>query len=63
MYEAPTSDLMGAGGKEVWNFNALEAGKTTLSMEYEPTVDRRTKRCEEFQFDSDRKINEATAER
>ena len=33
-YVAPTSDLMGAGGKEVWNFKALKAGKTTISMEY-----------------------------
>ncbi len=33
-YEAPTSGLIGAGGKEVWNFKALKAGKTTLSMEY-----------------------------
>jgi predicted secreted protein len=33
-YEAPTSGLMGAGGKEVWTFNALKAGTTTLSMEY-----------------------------
>jgi inhibitor of cysteine peptidase len=33
-YEAPTSSLIGAGGKEVWNFKALKAGKTTLSMEY-----------------------------
>ena len=33
-YVAPTSGLMGAGGKEVWNFKALKAGKTTLSMEY-----------------------------
>ena len=33
-YVAPTSGLIGAGGKEVWNFKALKAGKTTLSMEY-----------------------------
>ena len=33
-YEAPTSGLVGAGGKEVWNFKALKAGTTTLSMEY-----------------------------
>ena len=33
-YEASTSGLIGAGGKEVWNFKALKAGKTTLSMEY-----------------------------
>ena len=33
-YDAPTSGLMGAGGKEVWTFKALKAGTTTLSMEY-----------------------------
>ena len=33
-YEAPTSGLVGAGGKEVWTFQTLAAGTTTLSMEY-----------------------------
>jgi len=33
-YEAPTSGLVGASGKEVWDFKALKQGKTTLSMEY-----------------------------
>ena len=33
-YEAPTSGLIGAGGKEVWTFKVLAAGTTTLSMEY-----------------------------
>ena len=33
-YVAPTSSLMGAGGKEVWTFKALAPGTTTLSMEY-----------------------------
>jgi predicted secreted protein len=33
-YEAPTSGLIGAGGKEVWTFKALKAGTSTLSMEY-----------------------------
>jgi len=33
-YVAPTSGLMGAGGKEVWTFKALKTGTTTLSMEY-----------------------------
>ena len=33
-YVAPTSNLVGAGGKEVWNFKALKAGTTTLSMDY-----------------------------
>ena len=33
-YVAPTSSLVGAGGKEVWTFQTLTAGTTTLSMEY-----------------------------
>ena len=33
-YEASTTGLIGAGGKEIWTFNALEAGTTTISMEY-----------------------------
>jgi inhibitor of cysteine peptidase len=31
---APTSDLMGAPGKEVWTFKALEKGTTVIAMEY-----------------------------
>jgi len=33
-YEAPDSDIPGAGGKEHWTFEALKEGKTTISMEY-----------------------------
>jgi inhibitor of cysteine peptidase len=33
-YVAPTSNMVGAGGKEVWNFKALKGGTTTLSMDY-----------------------------
>jgi predicted secreted protein len=33
-YVAPTSNLMGAGGKEIWAFKVLAAGTTTLNMEY-----------------------------
>jgi inhibitor of cysteine peptidase len=33
-YETPTSGLVGAGSKEVWTFKGLNAGTTTLSMEY-----------------------------
>ncbi len=35
VYEAPTGNLIGAGGKEVWTFHALGTGKATLSMEYD----------------------------
>ncbi len=33
-YVAPTSNMVGAGGKEVWNFKALKGGTTTLTMDY-----------------------------
>jgi inhibitor of cysteine peptidase len=33
-YVAPTSDLMGAPGKEVWTFKALTKGTTVIAMEY-----------------------------
>lgn len=33
-YKAPNTDLIGAGGQEIWTFKALKAGETTLSMEY-----------------------------
>jgi inhibitor of cysteine peptidase len=33
-YLAPTSDLMGAPGKEVWTFKALTKGTTVIAMEY-----------------------------
>ena len=41
-YQPPATPTLGAGGKEVWTFKALKAGKSTISMEYsrpfEPTV-------------------------
>ena len=33
-YVAPDSEMVGASGKEVWTFQALKAGTTSLSMEY-----------------------------
>jgi inhibitor of cysteine peptidase len=33
-YVAPTSDLMGAPGKEVWTFRALAKGTTVIAMQY-----------------------------
>jgi inhibitor of cysteine peptidase len=33
-YLAPTSDLMGAPGKEVWTFKALKKGTTVIAMQY-----------------------------
>jgi inhibitor of cysteine peptidase len=33
-YVAPTSDLMGAPGKEVWTFKALKKGTTVIAMQY-----------------------------
>ena len=33
-YQPPATAIPGAGGKEVWTFKALKAGKSTLSLEY-----------------------------
>ena len=33
-YQPPVTPMPGAGGKEVWTFKALKAGKSTMSMEY-----------------------------
>ncbi len=33
-YQPPATPIPGAGGKEVWTFKALQAGKSTISMEY-----------------------------
>lgn len=33
-YQAPDSDALGASGREVWTFRALEAGQTTLASTY-----------------------------
>jgi len=33
-YQPPATPMPGAGGKEVWTFKALKAGKSTISMEY-----------------------------
>jgi inhibitor of cysteine peptidase len=33
-YVAPTTDLMGAPGKEVWTFKALDKGTTVIAMQY-----------------------------
>ena len=33
-YEANTGNMMGAGGFEIWTFDAIEAGSTTILFEY-----------------------------
>ena len=33
-YIAPETTLVGAGGQEVWTFEAVGAGETTISLEY-----------------------------
>jgi inhibitor of cysteine peptidase len=33
-YQAPTTELTGAPGNEIWTFKALKTGQTTVSMEY-----------------------------
>jgi inhibitor of cysteine peptidase len=33
-YIAPITELMGAGGKEIWSFKALSVGQRTIVFEY-----------------------------
>ena len=33
-YEVESSDLVGSGGREIWRFDALAAGSTTLQLKY-----------------------------
>jgi len=48
-YEAPKeTGMVGAPGKEVWNFNGLTKGKSTITMEYSQPWDGGTKAAEAF---------------
>ncbi len=42
------SGMVGAGGKEVWTFKALEKGHSTLYMEYSQPWDKGSKGAEKF---------------
>ena len=33
-YVAPETEMVGAGGKEVWTFKVVEPGETTIDLEY-----------------------------
>ena len=33
-YNAPDSEMVGAGGEEVWTFKAIKPGTSSISMEY-----------------------------
>jgi inhibitor of cysteine peptidase len=33
-YRAPITELVGAGGKEIWSFKALSVGQRTILLEY-----------------------------
>jgi inhibitor of cysteine peptidase len=33
-YQAPDSELMGAGGQEIWTFEARDEGSSTIEMQY-----------------------------
>jgi inhibitor of cysteine peptidase len=33
-YQAPNTNLLGAGGQEVWTFRAVGAGQTTINLKY-----------------------------
>jgi inhibitor of cysteine peptidase len=47
-YIAPDTNLVGAGGQEVWTFKALKAGETTLTMEYSQPWERGDKANKTF---------------
>ena len=33
-YVAPETEMVGAGGKEVWTFKGVRPGETTVGLEY-----------------------------
>jgi predicted secreted protein len=45
--------LVGAGGKEFWNFKALKKGKSTLSMEYSQSWEGGKKGAQKFSLTVD----------
>ena len=48
-YEAPEdTGMVGAPGKEIWTFTALEKGTTTISMEYSRPWENGTQAAETF---------------
>jgi len=47
-YNAPDSEMVGAGGEEVWTFKALKPGTSSLSMEYSQPWEGGTKAAKSF---------------
>ncbi len=47
-YQPPATSIPGAGGKEVWTFKALKAGKSTISMEYRRPFESNTTPAKTF---------------
>jgi inhibitor of cysteine peptidase len=47
-YNAPDSDMVGAGGEEVWTFKAVKVGTSSISMEYSQPWDGGTKAAKVF---------------
>ncbi|MDY6966481.1 MAG: protease inhibitor I42 family protein [Halobacteriota archaeon] len=46
--EASDPPLVGAGGREVWTFNAIKAGSSIISMEYSRPWEEETEPAETF---------------
>lgn len=47
-FEAAKTDLIGAGGKELWTFKALKEGTSTISMEYRRSWEEEIEPAETF---------------
>jgi len=47
-YQAPDSELMGAGGQEVWTFEAVDEGTSTIEMQYSRSWETEVEPAETF---------------
>lgn len=48
-YVAPTTTLVGAGGKESWRFDAIAAGQTLLKLNYERSFEPEEEPADTFE--------------
>ena len=51
VYEAPQTNLAGAGGKELWTFKAVGKGKTTIDFHYVRPWEKNTPRATSTSFE------------
>jgi inhibitor of cysteine peptidase len=49
-YIRPASNLIGAGGKEIWKFKAIGKGKTVIEMEYVRPWEKNTEPAQRASF-------------